>query len=103
MSFKAQVEPMASPAKKPKVQSASDSIIQEVRGAPLCAGLGRPMGPAARLIPSSSFPKSGGLQPFAERVGMGGLACRLASVRPHHCWGAGQLGGGVATDMLPPC
>lgn len=32
MSFKAQVEPMASPAKKPKVQSASDSIIQEVRG-----------------------------------------------------------------------
>ncbi|XP_075346513.1 plectin isoform X30 [Mycteria americana] len=29
VSFKAQVEPMASPAKKPKVQSASDSIIQE--------------------------------------------------------------------------
>lgn len=32
VSFKAQVEPVASPAKKPKVQSASDSIIQEVRG-----------------------------------------------------------------------
>lgn len=32
VTFKAQVEPMASPAKKPKVQSASDSIIQEVRG-----------------------------------------------------------------------
>ncbi|XP_064010405.1 plectin [Pogoniulus pusillus] len=29
VSFKAQVEPVASPAKKPKVQSASDSIIQE--------------------------------------------------------------------------
>ncbi|KAM6288811.1 LOW QUALITY PROTEIN: plectin [Aegotheles albertisi] len=29
VTFKAQVEPMASPAKKPKVQSASDSIIQE--------------------------------------------------------------------------
>lgn len=32
VTFKAQVEPVASPAKKPKVQSASDSIIQEVRG-----------------------------------------------------------------------
>ncbi|XP_010218287.1 PREDICTED: plectin, partial [Tinamus guttatus] len=30
VTFKAQVEPVASPAKKPKVQSASDSIIQEV-------------------------------------------------------------------------
>ncbi|XP_075271448.1 LOW QUALITY PROTEIN: plectin [Opisthocomus hoazin] len=29
VTFKAQVEPVASPAKKPKVQSASDSIIQE--------------------------------------------------------------------------
>ncbi|KAM6350464.1 plectin [Podargus strigoides] len=29
VTFKAQVEPVASPAKKPKVQSASDSVIQE--------------------------------------------------------------------------
>uniref|UniRef100_A0A8C8SDH8 Plectin n=1 Tax=Pelusios castaneus TaxID=367368 RepID=A0A8C8SDH8_9SAUR len=29
VTYKAQVEPMASPAKKPKVQSASDSVIQE--------------------------------------------------------------------------
>lgn len=40
VSFKAQVEPMASPAKKPKVQSASDSIIQEVRGDPRVPGRG---------------------------------------------------------------
>lgn len=33
---------MASPAKKPKVQSASDSIIQEVRGDPRVPGLRPP-------------------------------------------------------------
>lgn len=32
VTYKAQVEPVVSPAKKPKFQSASDSIIQEVRG-----------------------------------------------------------------------
>lgn len=69
VTFKAQVEPMASPAKKPKVQSASDSIIQEVRGMPRSR--------------RSSFPRSG--------VGTAGLACRLAAVRPYRR-GAGQPG-----------
>lgn len=35
MTYKAQVEPVVSPAKKPKFQSASDSIIQEVRAGPV--------------------------------------------------------------------
>jgi hypothetical protein len=31
VTYKAQLEPVASPAKKPKVQSGSESVIQEVR------------------------------------------------------------------------
>lgn len=34
VTYKAQVEPVSSPAKKSKVHSASDSVIQEVRGHP---------------------------------------------------------------------
>lgn len=30
VTYKAQLEPVASPAKKPKVQSGSESVIQEV-------------------------------------------------------------------------
>lgn len=44
VTYKAQVEPVSSPAKKPKVQSASDNIIQEVRRRPwagLVVGAGR--------------------------------------------------------------
>lgn len=61
VTYKAQVEPVASPAKKPKVQSASDSIIQEVRAegaggrgrcprgssSPLCEGWGSGRGEGA--------------------------------------------------------
>lgn len=33
---------------------------------------------------------------------MGGLARKLASVRPHRRWGAGQLGRGVSWARSPP-
>lgn len=40
VTYKAQLEPVASPAKKPKVQSGSESVIQEVRSRGRGCGMG---------------------------------------------------------------
>lgn len=45
VTYKAQLEPVASPAKKPKVQSGSESVIQEVGPGVLLLGLGGVHGP----------------------------------------------------------
>lgn len=62
VTYKAQLEPVASPAKKPKVQSGSESVIQEVRlrgraggwAEPESAGAGLTLG-ASSLPPPSTW------------------------------------------------
>lgn len=63
ITYKAQLEPVASPAKKPKVQSGSESVIQEVRRrawpgggwrGPVAGGVAGWLGGADPGCPSSS-------------------------------------------------
>lgn len=56
VTYKVQLEPVASPAKKPKVQSGSESVIQEVWLGPPETSWGRPWGMRLRaeLTPCAS-------------------------------------------------
>lgn len=87
MTFKAQVEPVVSPAKKPKVQSVSDSIIQEVRGQSLEADSVFLL--EARLLLAASETRTLG--------GVWAVRCRL--IGSHHILGEnGMARGEVCTQ-----